>query len=355
MAVDRSDYACDTLSTHALMRGGVLQLLRWGVLRDVVAAGTPPVREAVFHYGNDEVTVPIGPKYGVDALYAPRRILLDRLLVDAARASGAEIRYRLRAVDLLYSLRRRVTGIVVVDPDGRSERIMADVVIGADGLRSTVARLVDVEPYRVGRHASAILYAYWHGLDVRGYNWYYNRNVTAGAIPTNNGWTCVFVALPAASFRAAVSGGVEAGYRRLLAHAAPRLIGSLRGDPIGFHAFSGQTGFMRQSWGPGWALVGDAGCFRDPTTAHGITDALRDADLLAQAVVDGSEQAFAEYQAERDAVSGSIFETTDEIASFAWDLSSIRQLNDTLARDMATEAKAIAARAGLRHAVATRA
>jgi flavin-dependent dehydrogenase len=344
LAIDRGDYASDTLSTHALMRGGVLQLQRWGVLPAVADAGTPPIREATFHFGDDELAVPIGPRYGVDALYAPRRTLLDRVLVDAARASGAEIRHRMRAVDLLYSPRRSVTGVVAIDAEGRSHRLKADIVIGADGIRSTVARLVDVEPYRVGRHASGLIYAYWSDLAVDGYHWYWGRGVTAGAIPTNYGWTCVFASLPATGFRTAVTAGIEAGYSRLLEHAAPRVIGSHNKRPAGFHAFSGQVGFVRPGWGPGWALVGDAGCFRDPVTAHGITDALRDADLLARAVVDGSEHAFANYQAERDASTVPLFELSDEVASFAWDAAAIRRLTEDLARAMADEVKAIAAR-----------
>jgi len=344
LALDRGEYASDTLSTHALMRGGVLQLSRWGVLPDIVDAGTPPVREAVFHFGDEAMTVPVAPRYGVEALYAPRRTLLDRVLVDAARSAGADVRYGLRVVDLLYSPRRSVRGIVAIDADGQSQRVTADIVIGADGMRSTVARLVDIEPYRVGRHASAVIYAYWKDLPPGSYHWHWGRGVTAGEIPTNYGWTCVFTSLPASGFRTAVAGGIEAGYRRLLEHAAPRRLGERHTPPVGLRAFSGHIGFMRQSWGPGWALVGDAGCFRDPITAHGITDALRDADLLTRAVLDGSERALANYQAERDASAGRLFEISDQIASFAWDLSEIRVLTDELAKAMSAEVKAIAAR-----------
>jgi flavin-dependent dehydrogenase len=369
MAIDRGDYASDTLSTHALMRGGVLQLHRWGVLDDIRNAGTPPIRSATFHYRGDELAIPIAERYGVDALFAPRRMLLDRVLVDRAREAGAEVHYRLRVVDLLYSPRRQVTGVVVVDPDGQSQRIMADLVIGADGVRSTVARLVDVEPYRLGRHASGVIYAYWPGVELDGYHWYWGDGVAAGAIPTNNGMTCVFAAIPAVRFRAAVQAGVETAYGRLLAHAAPQLSDRLAGsevcqtglthlrpgqpsqpgltqraEPTGFHSFSGQTGIMRHSWGPGWALVGDAGCFRDPLTAHGITDALRDAELLADAVVDGSMDAFAEYQRARDAAATALFELSDQVASFTWDMAAIQRLNEELAKQMTAEVKTIAAR-----------
>ena len=84
LLVDRGVYGSDTMSTHALMRGAILQLHRWGVLPAIVAAGTPPVHSTTFSYPEQDVTVPIEPKFGVGALYAPRRALLDRTLVDAA-------------------------------------------------------------------------------------------------------------------------------------------------------------------------------------------------------------------------------------------------------------------------------
>ena len=351
LAIDRGEYASDTLSTHALMRGAVLQLARWGLLSEVMKAGTPPVREAVFHFGDESLTVPVTPRYGVEALYAPRRTLLDSVLVDAARSAGAEVKHGLRVIDLLYSPRRCVKGVVAVDADGHTERIKAEIVIGADGMRSTVAGLLDIEPYRVGRQASALIYAYWNLRDSRGYQWHWQRGVAAGEIPTNDGLTCVVVGLPASGFRTAVAGGVNLAYRRLLQHAAPRLLNGHHRPPVGLRAFSGQIGFIRQSWGPGWALVGDAGCFRDPITPHGITDALRDADLIARAVLGGSERALADYQAERDVSAAPLFELSDKIASFAWDLAEIRRLTEDLAKVMSAEAKTIAARLELGSAV----
>ena len=87
LVIDRAGYGTDTISTHALMRGGVLQLHRWGVLPRLREMGTPAVRETTFHYGDEAIAVPIRPANGVDALYAPRRTLLDSTLVDAARGS----------------------------------------------------------------------------------------------------------------------------------------------------------------------------------------------------------------------------------------------------------------------------
>lgn len=112
LVVDRSRYGADTLSTHALLRGGVLQLARWGLLNEVIAAGTPPVQRSVFHYGEERIEVPIRPAAGVDALYAPRRTVLDPILVDAARDAGAEVRFGLTVTGLCRDGTGRVTGVV---------------------------------------------------------------------------------------------------------------------------------------------------------------------------------------------------------------------------------------------------
>ena len=102
--LDRGDYGSDTLSTHALMRAGVLQLSRWGVLDEVVAAGTPPVDKTLFHYGDgDMVQVSIRSSRGVDALYAPRRFVIDRILVDAAAAAGVDVHHGVTVTELLGS------------------------------------------------------------------------------------------------------------------------------------------------------------------------------------------------------------------------------------------------------------
>ena len=101
------------------------------------------------------------------------------------------------------------------------------------------------------------------------------------------------------------------------------LIGRLRG-------FGGTSGYLRQCQGAGWALVGDAGYFKDPLTAHGITDALRDADLLARAIVEGGTRSLETYQSERDALSLPFLRITDELASFAWTLDEAKELHAKL-------------------------
>jgi menaquinone-9 beta-reductase len=343
LAVDRGRYGTDTLSTHALMRGGVLQLHRWGVLDRVKAAGTPAVRKTSFYYGDEVIDLPIKSRDGVDALYAPRRTVLDSLIVDAAAAAGVTVAHGVRLSGVTRSEEGRVIGATLQDLEGGEARVGTGLLIGADGMRSSVAPLVGSEPYRVGRHAAGVVYAYAAGLDVEGYRWYYRPGVSVGVIPTNNGETCVFAAMPAQRFRSEIRFDVEAGYRRVLAECAPELAAEMTSASVGrCRGFPGQSGFFRRSWGPGWALVGDAAYFKDPITAHGLTDALRDAELLARAVVRGTDAAMAGYEAARDDLALGLFEVTDEIASFQWTLDAVKSKHRRLSDEMSREVAAIA-------------
>jgi flavin-dependent dehydrogenase len=278
-------------------------------------------------------------------LFAPRRTVLDRLLVDAARNDGVHVRYGVRLTDVERTAGDRVVGIVALDESESPFRVAADMVIGADGLRSTVARMVGAEAYRLGRHATGSVYGYWSGLETDGYHWHYRPGVSTGVIPTNDGETLVFASVPSTQYRTAFERGVADGYLNVVREASPELASRVMGATLRSRlvGFSGQVGHLRQSYGPGWALVGDAGYFKDPLTAHGISDALRDAELLARAVVAGTPTALADYQRQRDELSVDLFNVTDEIASFRWNLETLGPLLKTLARAMSHEVKTMAA------------
>src|SRR5215218_2990864 len=345
LAIDRGGYGADTMSTHALMRGGVLQLHRWGVLPRIVAAGTPAVRGTAFQYGDDVLEVAVKPSHGVGALYAPRRTVLDRALVDAAREVGVEVRHGHALVELVRQPSGRVRGAVVLDAEGGRGEIEADLVVGADGVGSTVAKLVGTPSLREARHTTAVVYGHWSGLRAEGYRWYYRPGLSAGVIPTNAGRHCVFAAVPPARFRDAVRRDLSAGYLRVLEEISPELAVSVAASRLEnrLWGFAGRKGFMRQACGPGWALVGDAGYFKDPLTAHGITDALRDAELLAAAAARGLDAGFAGYAAARDELSLPLFEATDAIASFAWDLDTLQEHHRALNAAMKREVEHLAA------------
>jgi flavin-dependent dehydrogenase len=342
LVLDQGAYGSDTLSTHALMRGAVVQLQRWGVLQPIEAAGTPPIRSTTFSYTDRDVTVAIEPKYGVSALYAPRRALLDRVLAAAAREAGAEIRYRSAVEEVLFDARGRACGVVVRE-HGRTERIAADLVIGADGRHSTIARRVGAATLREARHATGVLYTYWDGLDADGYYWGYRQGVSVGLIPTNDRATCLFVSVPWTRFHRGLQGAAHIAYHRFIRSAFDAVDRRLRAArPIeAVRGFAGQHGYIRQGSGPGWALVGDAGYFKDPLTAHGITDALRDAELLARAAIRGTTDAFAEYETMRVDLSSRLFEITDAIASFAWTDAEVQTLHRALSAEMAREVRTL--------------
>jgi len=345
LLVDRGRYGADTLSTHALMRGGVLQLSRWGMLEKIIAAGTPPVHRATFRYADAVVPVTVKPSYGVDALYAPRRTVLDPILVDAAVASGADVRFGIAVADLDRDRRGAVTGVTGRTRDGRPFRARARIVVGADGIRSTVAERADAPFERVGISAAAVTYGYWSGLQTDGYEWNFRPDAASGVIPTNNGQACVFAS---ASPQRIGRGGL-APLTQIIAESSADLAGRLATavPPRALRTFTGQPGHMRRSWGPGWALVGDAGYFKDPLTAHGLTDALRDAELLARgiiAVADGADErdALARYQMTRDALSSELFDLTDVIAGHRWTDAEIPSLLLQLNAAMTGEVQALA-------------
>jgi 2-polyprenyl-6-methoxyphenol hydroxylase-like FAD-dependent oxidoreductase len=358
LVIDQRRPGSDTLSTHALMRGGVIQLSRWGLLDEVRAAGTPPVRRTVVRYGDEEEIVTLKPIPHCDALYAPRRTVLDELLVAAAERAGAEVRFGVRLTGLLRGPDGRVSGAVVRDADGHRRELHARITIGADGIRSRVAREVGAVTYGLAEHTSALVLGYLDGVEVDGYQWLYGTTASAGLIPTNHGQVCAWISVPAAGFECLRSGG-EPGFHATFAMVAPdwadtvrraRRVGPLRG-------FAGSQGFLRHPWGRGWALVGDASHFKDPLSAHGITDALRDAELLADAVVlavaDERQEAAAlgGYHDLRDELSRDLHALVDRAAAYDWTMPELRELLIAISTAMRAEVAHLLDRAPLPVAV----
>jgi menaquinone-9 beta-reductase len=343
LVVDRQTYGSDTMSTHALMRTAVMQLNRWGLIPDIAAAKTPAIRSTTFHYGDEAVRVDIKPEHGIDCLLAPRRTVLDPLLVDAACEAGATVRHGVAVSGLQFASNGRVIGASLTDSSGECRTVRADIVIGADGRHSTVAQCVNSRVTVEGFNASGLVFGYFSGLDRDGLHWHFAQSAAAGVIPTNGGH-CIFAAVPASQFVAAFRGDVMRSFLQVLAASFPELRADIGGATLTgrLRGFGGATSYLRQCQGAGWALVGDAGYFKDPLTAHGISDALRDAQLLSRAIVDGSTSGLEVYQRERDELSLPLLRTTDAIASFMWDLDEVKQLHADLSAAMKAEANHIA-------------
>jgi flavin-dependent dehydrogenase len=314
LLVDRATFPSDTLSTHLMHPPAVAAMARWGLLERLQATGCPPATRYSYDFG--PVTVAGTPRAvdGVATAYAPRRTVLDALLVDAAVEAGAELREGVTVDEILLD-DGRVTGIGGHDRDGRALVARADVVIGADGRNSLVAKAVRPRRYGESPNHAAVYYAYWSGLPVSGMETYVRAEHGRGwaAIPTNDGLTCVVMGWPQDEFQANRS-DVEGAYVRsfdLAPEFAERIRAARR--ETRFAGSGTLAGYFHQPYGPGWVLVGDAGYHKHPITAFGIKDAFRDAEAVAVAL--GDDDALAAWHRARDAEAGPLYDLTCEFAT----------------------------------------
>lgn len=319
LVVDRASFPSDTVSTHVIHAPGVAALRRWGLLDKVMASGCPPFDRYSVDFGPFTIAGTPRPVDGASAAYAPRRTILDKVLVDAAAAAGAEVRERFSVEEVLFE-DGAVVGIRGHATGGASVVERARVVIGADGRNSLVARAVRPEQYNEKPQLLWGYYTYFSGVPSGGFETVARPYRGWGAAPTNDGLTMVVVGWPQAE-AAAYKADVEANFFNTLAM-APEFHERVREGRREDRFYGGGVpNFFRRPFGPGWALVGDAGYTRDPITAQGITDAFRDAELCAAALdesLDGRrpfEAAMAGYQHARDAQVMGIYEFTTQLAT----------------------------------------
>jgi 2-polyprenyl-6-methoxyphenol hydroxylase-like FAD-dependent oxidoreductase len=323
LVTDRASFPSDTLSTHQVQLPGSARLRRWGLLDRVTASGTPPARRVRFHTGEVVLDGRFPSFEGVDAVYSPRRTVLDAILVDAAREAGAEVREGCTVDELVVAGDGRVTGVRGRDRDGTRFSEEARLVVGADGKRSLVARTVGAASYREKPPLSMAFYTYWEGVDSQGGELYGLPGRAVGAWPTNDGLTMTYVAWPVAEFER-FRADAEGNFLRTLDQAGDlgeRVRSGRRAER--FRGSPDLPNFLREPYGPGWALVGDAGLVMDPITGQGIADAFRDSELLAEAVEAGFggrrriEEAMADYQRRRDHAVLPMYEFTTGLAALA--------------------------------------
>jgi len=343
--LDRVRFPSDTLSTHLIWPSGVIQLQRWGLLEAIEAAGTPMLSMIRNDVDGIRFDVPVWAESGVDAVCAPRRTVLDPTILAAAEGAGADVFEGVTVDGLSRDGRGRVGGVVGHGDDGRPLHVAAGVVVGADGWRSRVARDAGAAACDERAPSNAIHYAYWSGLEDRGAElWFHTRGLMAGVFPTNGG-ACVYVNCPSAR-SAELRRDVDRNYLRFLAEAAPdlatRLAGATRTSPV--RGTPGLPGFVRRAHGPGWVLVGDAGCTNDPASAHGITAALRDAELAAMAIDAGirdpatAEAALQAFEVARDR-SLPLYDLGWAMASYDWDTSTMLELQARFSVELIREAQ----------------
>lgn len=288
IALDRATFPSDTLSTHLLFAGGVSELRALGALERAEASGAPRLPAAFMAAKDMEVSAGYTrTSEGIDYGLSVRRPALDMALVDTAREAGAEIRERTKVTVLLRD-GDRVTGVRATGPDGEERELRASLVVGADGRRSTVARLLGVdEPYRTNPNLRACVFAYWRDgrPEWRTIAAQWREGEQLGtAFPCDGGLVLVLLMPPVQdgpAYRADPAGE----YLRQI-DALPALRERLRGCELDskVRISTDHPAFFRRSSGPGWALPGDAGHFKDPVTAQGIRDALRYGRRLGERV-----------------------------------------------------------------------
>ncbi|MFF8835806.1 NAD(P)/FAD-dependent oxidoreductase [Streptomyces sp. NPDC015130] len=319
LLVDRATFPSDTISTHLIHPPGLAALDRWGLLERVVATGCPPIDTYAFDLGPFTIAgSPAGE--GFDASYAPRRTVLDKILVDAAAESGVEVREGFTVDEVLFD-GAAVTGVKGHSKDGGTAVDEARVVVGADGVHSSVARATGAAEYAEKPKINAYYYTYWAGLPMNGVFEAYDRGDCAfAAWPTNEDLTLVICGWPMRDFEAK-RGDVEGNYHATLARApgfAERVAQATRAE-----RFVGMAvpNYFRESYGPGWVLVGDAGYLKDPITAQGIQDAFRDAERCTRALDDvlagrrPFDEAMRDTQEARDQQVTSMYEFTADFAT----------------------------------------
>ena len=321
LTVDKAAFPSDTLSTHQVQLPGIAKLERWGLLSRIAAAGTPATRRVRFDSGGVVLEGTYPEFEGVDAVYSPRRTLLDTILVEAARESGADVRERF-AVEEVVVKDGRVTGVRGREPSGSTVIESARIVVGADGRHSPLAKAVGPRTYHGKAPLTFAYYTYWAGLPVDGGEIYGRDRRLIGAWPTNDGLVMTYVGGPIdefQAFRANLEGNLVASLD-LAGDLGERARAATRAERI--YGTANTTNYFREPYGPGWALVGDAGLAMDPVTGQGISDAFRDAELLAGAIADALDGAPLEptlrgYQRARDRAVKPMYDFTLEIASLA--------------------------------------
>ena len=321
LLLDKTTFPSDTMSTHFVHPPGVAALERWGLLEKLKATGCPPVDTYSFDFGPLTISGTPQPIDGFDYGYCPRRTVLDKLLVDAAVEAGAELREGFTVGEVLAD-DGTVTGIRGHAKGGGDVAENAKVVIGADGKHSLVAKTVKPQQYEERASRQAMYYAYWSDLPTEAFDVTVRAESSRGwaAAPTHDDLTVLPFGWPIDEFQAN-KGDIEGNFfaaMELAPEFAERVRAAKRESK--FIGSAQLPGYFRKPFGPGWALLGDAGYHKNPITAMGINDAFRDAELVVSALDDAFsgrrpfEEGMSDYQRVRDHAAMPVYEFTDDFA-----------------------------------------
>ncbi|MCB9147487.1 MAG: FAD-dependent monooxygenase [Caldilineaceae bacterium] len=322
LLVDRAVFPKDIPHGHFIHRHGPQRLARWGLLERITATNCPAVTTMTTDFGDFALTGHDLAVEGVAMGIGPRRSQFDKVLVDAAVAAGIELRDGF-TVEEFSSDGERITGIR--GRDQRSGALVSEtatITIGADGRNSRLAQAVAAPTYEVTAPVTCWYFSYWSDVPSDALSVFVHNRRVIFAFPTNDNLFAIFMAWPAAELNE-VRTNVEAAFMAVVRD-IPALA-ALTADARRVERFYGATdlpNFFRKPFGPGWALVGDAGCHKDPYLALGICDALRDADFLVDALASGLsaggdlEAALAGYEAQRNAASMEQFRQNLHLAQF---------------------------------------
>lgn len=319
LLVDRATFPSDTLSTHVVHPPTAAALERWGLLDRLARTGCPAIETYSYDFGPFTITG-AARTAGEPPAYCPRRVVLDKLLVDAAAEAGAEVREGFAAEEILVE-DGRVTGIRGRGRDGVACTERAPIVVGADGWHSRVAAAAGAEKYRERPALSVAHYSYWSGLPADRLEIHIRPARGFGLAPTHDGLTLIIGGWPVAEPEEDRA-GVERRFEEMLTN-VPEVADRLRGARrVGNLRSAAIPNYFRKPYGPGWALVGDAGYIKDSITAQGIHDAFHDAERCARAItgfLGGRrwEEAGADYQRQRDEAALPMYEFTCELARLA--------------------------------------
>ncbi len=323
LLLDRSVFPSDLpFSTHYVHQPGVARLKRWGLLDDVIASNCPPITSFHFDFGSFVLSGPPPPAEGVAEAYAPRRKVLDWILVRAAVDAGAELREGFQVEELLTE-GGRVVGIRGRDRGGSTVTERARITVGADGMHSLVARAVKAAEYNTKPQLEGPYFSYWSGVQMKGFELHPGVYRAVFGWMTNDGLALVGVGF-AAEQHPQVRLDIEGSYLNAILHLAPDLAERMRDGKREERFVGGMVpNYFRKPYGPGWALVGDAGYQKDPCTAEGITDALHGAELLFEALDAGwsgresPEEALAGYERKRNESAFPLYDFTCQLATLA--------------------------------------